>query len=263
MKKIISLFLVIIAALFVVTGCDSETSDNSKGTSSTEEKITVSAAASLKGALTELSDNYKKAHNLKDDQIAINFAGSGTLRQQIEQGAPASLFISANGKNMDMLVEKGLVTDVKPFVTNSLVLVVPKGKTKIELSQLPTINRLVLGEPAKVPAGQYGKQKIEKMGLWDEMESKIVYAKDVKAVTATISQGAGEAGFIYKTDAIATGDAAQIVAVAPTDTHDAVNYPIGIVKKYDNKLARSFYDYIMSPEGQEILEKYGFTGAAK
>mgnify|MGYP000442966094 CR=1 FL=1 len=85
------------------------------------------------------------------------------------------------------------------------------------------------------------------------------YAKDVKAVTASISQGAGDAGFIYKTDAIAAGDAVQISAVTPADSHDPVIYPIGIIKKYDNALAKDFYQYVMSPEGQKVLEKYGFS----
>ena len=87
------------------------------------------------------------------------------------------------------------------------------------------------------------------------------YAKDVKAVTASISQGAGDAGFIYKTDAIAAGDAVQISAVTPADSHDPVIYPIGIIKKYDNALAKDFYQYVMSPEGQKVLEKYGFSAS--
>ena len=102
--------------LVLVVGCGNDagkTADSTKP--STSEKITIQAAASLKGALTELADAYKKEHHLADDQIVINFAGSGTLRQQIEQGAPASLFISADEKNMKMLQEKDLVTDVKPF----------------------------------------------------------------------------------------------------------------------------------------------------
>ena len=226
---------------------------------STSEKITVQAAASLKGALTELADAYKKSHNLADDQIAINFAGSGTLRQQIEQGAPASLFISADEKNMKMLQEKDLVTDVKPFVTNELVLVVPKGQPKVELNQIATVKRIVLGNPETVPAGNYGKQVLTKLGVWEQVEPNVVYAKDVKAVTASISQGAGDAGFIYKTDAIAAGDAVEISAVTPADSHDPVIYPIGIIKKYDNALAKDFYQYVMSPEGQKVLEKYGFS----
>ena len=132
MKRIL-LVLMSVFMLALLVGCGSDTNkaaDSAKP--STSEKITIQAAASLKGALTELADAYKKDHNLADDQITINFAGSGTLRQQIEQGAPASLFISADEKNMKMLQDKDLVTDVKPFVTNELVLVVPKGQPKIE-----------------------------------------------------------------------------------------------------------------------------------
>jgi len=215
MKRILLVLMSVFMLAFLV-GCGNDASKPAEtGKPSTSEKITVQAAASLKGALTELADAYKKSHNLADDQIAINFAGSGTLRQQIEQGAPASLFISADEKNMKMLQEKDLVSDVKPFVTNELVLVVPKGQPKVELDQIATVKR--------------------------------------------IGQGAGDAGFIYKTDAIAAGDAVQISAVTPTDSHDPVIYPIGIIKKYDNALAKDFYQYVMSPEGKKVLEKYGFS----
>ena len=266
MRKILLVLMSICMFAFVV-GCGndaSKTTDIAKP--STSEKITIQAAASLKGALTELADAYKKEHNLADDQITINFAGSGTLRQQIEQGAPASLFISADEKNMKMLQDKDLVTDVKPFVTdvkpfvtNELVLVVPKGQPKIELHQIASVKRIVLGNPDTVPAGNYGKQVLTKLGVWDQVEPNVVYAKDVKAVTASISQAAGDAGFIYKTDAIAAGDAVEIAAVTPADSHDPVIYPIGIIKKYDNALAQDFYTYVMSPEGQKVLEKYGFS----
>ena len=179
--------------LAFLVGCGNDASKPAEtGKPSTSEKITVQAAASLKGALTELTDAYKKSHNLADDQIA-------------------------------------------------------------------TVKRIVLGNPETVPAGNYGKQVLTKLGVWEQVEPNVVYAKDVKAVTASISQGAGDAGFIYKTDAIAAGDAVQISAVTPADSHDPVIYPIGIIKKYDNALAKDFYQYVMSPEGQKVLEKYGFS----
>jgi len=240
MKRILLVLMSVFMLAFLV-GCGNDASKPAEtGKPSTSEKITVQAAASLKGAFTELADAYKKSHNLADDQIAINFAGSGE-------------------KNMKMLQEKDLVTDVKPFVTNELVLVVPKGQPKIELNQIASVKRIVLGNPETVPAGNYGKQVLTKLGVWEQVEPNVVYAKDVKAVTASISQGAGDAGFIYKTDAIAAGDAVQISAVTPADSHDPVIYPIGIIKKYDNALAKDFYQYVMSPEGQKVLEKYGFS----
>jgi len=218
MKRILLVLMSIFMLAFLV-GCGNDASKPTESAKpSTSEKITVQAAASLKGALTELADAYKKSHNLED-----------------------------------------LVSDVKPFVTNELVLVVPKGQPKVELNQIASVKRIVLGNPETVPAGNYGKQVLTKLGVWEQVEPNVVYAKDVKAVTASISQGAGDAGFIYKTDAIAAGDAVQISAVTPADSHDPVIYPIGIIKKYDNALAKDFYQYVMSPEGQKVLEKYGFS----
>lgn len=167
MRKFL-LLLMSICMLFLVLGCGNDTSKTTdSGKPTTSEKVTIQAAASLKGALTELAEIYKQDHHLADDQIAINFAGSGTLRQQIEQGAPASLFISADEKNMNMLQDKDLVTDVKPFVTNELVLVVPKNAEKIELKQITSAKRIVLGNPETVPAGNYAKQVLIKSGVWD------------------------------------------------------------------------------------------------
>ena len=180
MRKIL-LVLMSICMLAFVVGCGNDASKTAESAKpSTSEKITIQAAASLKGALTELADAYKKDHNLADDQITINFAGSGTLRQQIEQGAPASLFISADEKNMKMLQDKDLVTDVKPFVTNELVLVVPKNAAKVELNQIASVKRIVLGNPETVPAGNYGKQVLTKLGVWDQVEPNVVMLKMLK-----------------------------------------------------------------------------------
>ena len=217
MKRILLVLMSVFMFAFLV-GCGN---DASKQTESLNQVHLKRLLYKLQQVLKVLLPNWQmhtKSHNLADDQIAINFAGSGTLRQQIEQGAPASLFISADEKNMKMLQEKDLVTDVKPFVTNELVLVVPKGQPKVELNQIATVKRIVLGNPETVPAGNYGKQVLTKLGVWEQVEPNVVYAKDVKAVTASISQGAGDAGFIYKTDAIAAGDAVEISAVTPADS---------------------------------------------
>ena len=131
---------------------------------------------------------------------------------------------------MNQLKEKNLVTKVKPLVENSLVLIVPKGKEKITIDQLPSVNRLAIGTVETVPAGKYAKQTLTKLNLWDQVESKIVYAKDVKAVGAYVAEGSAD--------------------------------PIGIVTKYDNELAQQFYEYLTSNEAQQILQKYGFTSVA-
>ena len=101
-----------------------------------------------------------------------------------------------------------------------------------------------------------------KLNLWDQVESKIVYAKDVKAVGAYVAEGSADAGFVYKTDAMDLKDRVEVAAVAPNDSHDPIRYPIGIVTKYDNELAQQFYEYLTSNEAQQILQKYGFTSVA-
>lgn len=251
-------------SILAVAGCGS-TGDTKKADPkpTTTETITVSAAASMKAALEEIKANYIKKQNLKDEQVAINFAGSGSLRQQIEQGAPSSLFISADEKNMKQLQEKNLVEEVKPLVGNDLVLVVPKGKEPFTMKTIQTAPRIVLGTLGAVPAGDYAKSALDKLNLWGEVESKVVFAKDVKAVTATISQGAGDVGFIYKTDAIAAKDKVDITDTVAADLHAPIVYPIGVVTKNKNGLTKDFYQYLMTPEAQKVFEKYGFKSVSK
>lgn len=263
MKQYKKLLMVALSAMaLVVAGCGGTGTDKKDAQATKSESITVSAAASLQAAANELKDNFVKARHLDPTQITLNFGGSGTLRQQIESGAPASIFISADEKNMNQLKEKNLVTKVKPLVENSLVLIVPKGKEKITIDQLPSVNRLAIGTVETVPAGKYAKQTLTKLNLWDQVESKIVYAKDVKAVGAYVAEGSADAGFVYKTDAMDLKDRVEVAAVAPNDSHDPIRYPIGIVTKYDNELAQQFYEYLTSNEAQQILQKYGFTSVA-
>lgn len=246
-------------AILVVSGCGSSTQTSSGTTIDKSQKITVSAAASLQAAMTELKTNFIKSHNLDDSQIVINFGGSGTLRQQIESGAPASIFVSADEKNMKLLQDKNLVDHVKPFTANSLVLIMQKDKTPVKIDQLGTVNRLAIGTVETVPAGKYAKESLTFLNLWNEVEPHIVYAKDVKAVAAYVAEGSADAGFVYKTDALDLKDKVQIVDTAPASSHTPIQYPIGIVTKYDSPLANEFYDYLTSAEAQTVLGKYGFA----
>lgn len=253
MKKIL-IYMGLLLGLCMLGGC----SFNSTSSSNENQKITISAAASLKGALTDIIAAYKEEKGLQDNQITVNFAGSGTLRQQIEQGAPVALFISADQDNMKSLEEKGLVVQVTPLVTNSLVLIVPKGHAPLTLQNLGQVKRLALGEVARVPAGKYGQQFLSQADLWGRLEQQIVYAKDVKAVTAYVSQGAVDGGIVYKTDALAAKDSVDITADVPDQSHDSIVYPMGLVFKYNNDLSRDFYTYLKSSKAQDILKAYGF-----
>ena len=256
MWKRVQAFLMAFGLIFLVAGCGPSLSQQNK-----HEVITIQAAASLKEAMTEIANNFKQSHHLSDDQIAINFAGSGTLRQQIETGAPANIFVSADEKNMQMLQDKNLVSDVQPLLKNELVLITPQGHSSVTMASLGQQDRIVIGNVDTVPAGRYAKQVLEHSNLWNGIQSKLVYAKDVRAVTAYISQGAGDVGFVYKTDAMAAGDKVVISDMTPDDSHDAVIYPIAMVKKYDTPLSHELYEYLQTPEAQAVFSKYGFTPA--
>lgn len=223
------------------------------------EVLHIQAAASLKESMDEIGQAFKEDHHLRDDQLVINFASSGTLRQQIEQGAPANLFISADQKNMDLLAQKGLVSHVRPLVTNELVLITPKGHRPVSLDTIGDQERIVLGNVETVPAGQYAKESLMHLGLWESLQDHLVFAKDVRAVTAYISQGAGDLGFVYKTDALAAGDKVVITATVGSDSHDPIIYPVGIVTNHDSPLTQAFYQYLMTEKAQKIFESHGFT----
>lgn len=257
MKKI-WLALVLPVLVFTMAGCGSQ-KQTAEVKDMASEKITVSAAASLQDALNEIKANFVKEHALQADQIRINYGGSGTLRQQIEQGAPSSIFISASERHMKALEEKKMMSQVKPYVTNSLVLIVPAGKKEYTFDTIKDVHHLSIGTPESVPAGKYAQETLQYLKLWEPLQGKIVFAKDVRAVLAQVSQGAVDAGLVYKTDAMSAKNAVKITAVAPADSHKTILYPAGLVTINSNELAKAFYAYLFTPKSQDILKKYGFT----
>ena len=248
----------LMAGVLALAGCGGQQGTTTSTAPSTNETITVSAAASMQGALEELKADY-----VKPEQINIVYAGSGTLRQQIEEGAPSSIFISANKKNMDQLNEKGLMDNIRPFVANTLVMIVPKGKDAVTLDNIMNAKRVAIGTVETVPAGKYAKESLTKANLWDTVEPNVVFAKDVKAVGAYIAEGAADVGFVYKTDALALKEKVDISATVDAKLHAPIEYPIGIVKKNQNKLTEDFYAFLTSKEASEVLAKWGFAGPAK
>ena len=226
-------------------------------------ELNVSAAVSMKDALAEIQKNYQaKNPNVK---ILFNLGASGSLQKQIEQGAPADIFISAAPKQMNELQEKNLVKKEtrKNFVDNKLVVVVPKDSkltiTKYEDLTQDAVQKIALGETAVVPAGQYAKEVLQKLGIWEKMEGKVVFAKDVRTVLAYTETGNVEAGIVYKTDAVSS-DKIKVVATAPEGSHQPIVYPIAMVSSTKQaKAAEDFMNYLFSPESKTVLEKYGFV----
>ncbi|GMB01620.1 molybdate ABC transporter substrate-binding protein [Pelosinus sp. IPA-1] len=264
MKSRLLVFLM--AALLIVaamtTGCGGEKSA-APATPPQKVELNVSAAVSLKDALAEIQKNYEaKNSNIK---LVYNLGASGALQKQIEQGAPADIFISAAPKQMNDLEEKNLVNKAtrKNLVENKLVIIVPTASTlnitKYEDLTKDEVQKLSIGETASVPAGQYAQEVLKKLGIWDKIQNKAVLAKDVRTVLTYVETGNVEAGIVYKTDA-ASSDKVKIVATAPEGSHQPILYPIAILSgTKQQKAAEDFLTYLSTPECKAIFEKYGFT----
>jgi molybdate transport system substrate-binding protein len=224
-------------------------------------EITVSAAISLKDALDEISQLYRAKS--PGTLIHFNLGGSGTLQQQIEQGAPVDVFISASPDQMDALESKGLLLagSRKDMVRNSVVLIVPKGKTGIASFQDlagADVKFIAVGEPKTVPAGKYAQEILTHFGLYEKLKPKFVLGKDVRQVLTYVATGNADAGIVYATDALTSADV-TVVATAPKDSHSPVVYPLALIKNSKNiEEAKKFADFLTGPESTEVFKKYGF-----
>lgn len=223
--------------------------------------LTVSAAASLTDAFNELKPVFAKEH--PGVNLVFNFAASGTLLSQMEQGAPVDVFASADQKSMDQAVEKKLIDTATRvnFAQNALVLTVPAGNpAKVaDLASLTTaaVKHVAVGNPDSVPVGRYTKAALGKAGVWDGIAAKLVMAESVRQVLDYLARGEVDAGFVYATDAKQGGDKVLVVAEVPVET--PVSYPMAVLSgSADKKDATAFVAFVAGPKGQEILAKYGF-----
>jgi molybdate transport system substrate-binding protein len=227
--------------------------------------LTVSAAASVQDALRATAAEYQRLHP-RAAKVEFNFGASGALGQQIAQGAPVDLFVSAAPQPMDQLAAKGLLLGGtrRDLLRNDIVLVVPAHDSDITFAALATgaVKQLALGDPASVPAGDYGRQVLTNLGIWEQVRPKLVLAKDVRQVLAYVATGNVEAGIVYGTDARRTANV-KVAAVAPETSHAPVVYPAAIIASTrDAAAARDFLAFLEGPYAREIFTSYGFTWAA-
>ncbi|MCD1126357.1 molybdate ABC transporter substrate-binding protein [Jinshanibacter sp. LJY008] len=238
-------------------------------TASAAEKITVFAAASLTNALEEIATDYKKKSGV---EVASSFASSSTLARQIEQGAPADMFISADQQWMDYVVEKKLMDD-KTRVTllgNDLVLVAPADSSlkhvnvnKVtDWSSLLKDGRLAVGDPDHVPAGIYTRQALTFLGVWDQLSLKMARANNVRAALALVERGEAPLGIVYGSDVVASKKV-KMVGIFPDDSHLPVEYPMAAVKDHATPAVQAFAKYLTTPEASAVFEKYGFSPRTK
>jgi molybdate transport system substrate-binding protein len=231
---------------------------------SAQTTLSISAAASLKDAITEAEAAYNQSH--AHLEFSNNFGSSGTLAMQIDQGAPADVFLSAAPKPMDDLEAKGLIVAEtrRNLLRNSLVLIVPLDSAIKDFQGLTgnSVRVIALGDPASVPAGQYGRQTLSSLHLLASLNAKLVLAKDVRQVLTYVETGNADAGLVYATDAQISSKV-RVVATAPDSTHDPIVYPVAVVKgSRTEAAARSFVEYLSGPAAKAIFVKHGFTIAA-
>lgn len=265
MKKSLSIIASLTLTGAALAACGNN--DNKEESSTTTQKetveLTVSAAASLQDALTDLKKQYESDH--KNITITYNFGGSGDLQQQISQGAPVDLFFSAAEDKFDTLVDEGEIekNDGVDLLANDLVLVTPtENKKEIEsFDDLTKADKVAIGTPESVPAGQYGVETLKSIDVWTKIKSKIVYAKDVRQVLTYTETNNVDAGIVYKTDAL-TSDKVKIVATADDQSHTPIIYPVGVIKNSKHTVeAKEFYAFLQSDDAMKVYKDYGFKGA--
>ncbi|MDO5718160.1 MAG: molybdate ABC transporter substrate-binding protein [Tissierellia bacterium] len=282
MKKY--LLLSVLAFALVLGGCqqkneaeksnqESQDIENKEEKSDKETKgdlhteITVSAAASLTDALGELKELYEKEN--QDVNIIYNFGASGTLQNQIEEGAEVDIFFSAAQKQMKALIESGFVDekDSSNLLRNEVVLITTKKKNDLNIESFEDLTKdevkmIALGEPGGVPVGQYSEEILNYFNIADDIKSKVSYGSDVRQVLTWVVSGQAEAGLVYKTDALIEQDNVNIIASAPVESHKPVIYPVAVLKESKHRQeAEKFIDFLNTDEVISIFEKYGFVKA--
>ncbi len=268
MKKV---WLVVLSVLlpFSIIGCGAISHNNASNiniTQTASKEVIISAAASLKDSLIDIKKNYALMN--PSVKLTFNFGGSGTLQQQIEQGAPADLFIAAGKAQVDALEKKNLLINESRvnLLGNALVLVTGKDNTSIQSIQDLTkseVGKIGVCAPESAPVGKYAQESLANLKLWDTLQPKVVLAKDVTQVLNYVEKGNADAGFVYQSDARGSTKV-NIVTVAPASSHSPIVYPAAIIANSKNKQeAKDFLKYLQGLEAQQIFVKYGFKTMTK
>ncbi len=229
-----------------------------------EGKVTVFAAASMKNALDAV--NQACATEV-GEEAAISYASSSALAKQIESGAPADVFISADLDWMKYLHDKNLVKadTEKQLLGNAIVLVAPADTAKdvtldkgFDLAGLIGDGRLAMGDPAHVPAGLYGKAALEKLGVWSKVQGRVAAADNVRNALLLVARGEAPYGIVYKTDANAE-KRVRIAGTFPADSHAPIIYPVAVTKQANRAEADPFFKFLQSPAALATFQRYGFS----
>ena len=268
MKKV--LLVAILAAVVIVSvgsvsaGLFDFMGGNSTDTSLDGQEVNLAAAASLKNVYDEkLIPMFEEKY--QGVKVTPTYASSGDLQTQIENGLETDVFMSAANKQMDALVEEGIIDNSTnlQFLENKVVLIVPadSNSTISSFDDLKNVEgNIAIGDPESVPAGQYAQEVLNNTGIWDDVESKLSLGTDVTAVLNQVAQGSAECGIVYATDAKSTDDV-KVICEAPEDAlKTPVIYPVAAIKDTnDTDATNAFMDFLQTKEAKDVFVEYGFT----
>ncbi len=227
-------------------------------------EVTVFAAASLKDAMDQIARGYEASQG---QRVVVSLAGSSALARQIEYGAPADVFLSANVQWMDYLENKGLIETASriDLLGNQLVLVAPKGRAASESTVDGAAIRALLGDGRlamalvdAVPAGQYGKAGLEALGIWDALRDRVAQVDNVRAALALVALGEAPLGIVYRTDALAS-DAVDIVGIFPPGTVPEIVYSAAVPRGQLRAETSAFMAYLTGPQARAAFRAQGFV----
>lgn len=229
-----------------------------------EITLTLAAAASLKNAYEEELIPMFEEHYYDNVTVSGVYDSSGKLQTQIEEGLEADIFMSAATKQMTALSEEGFIADDTKvdLLINKIVLIVPAGETTLtSFEDIVNAENIALGDPESVPAGQYAKEALTSLGIWDELQDKVSLGTNVTEVLNQVAEGSADAGIVYATDAASMPDAVTVVAEAPEGSlAEEVIYPVAVLENSAyQEHAESFLEFLQSEEALAVFEKYGFT----
>ena len=239
--------LSIILCILTLTGCNK----------SSQEEITISVATSLLNPINEIIKEYENENDVK---VNVNFGGSGTLKNQIENGANVCAYFSANEKFMNELVQKNIVKEdeITVPISNSLVLI-KSDKCKYDIKNLKDLLKydvnIAIGQIDTVPAGQYAKESLEKINIFNKIKDKLIYGKDVSAVKNYVENSEVDLGIVYKSDSLDLKNS-KVVLEIPKNLYEKINYTLAPIN--DSEDGKKIIEFINSKNSKEILKKYGF-----
>jgi molybdate transport system substrate-binding protein len=232
-------------------------------TAAAAQEILVSAAISMKEAVETLGRQFTQGRPRV--MLRYNFGSSGELQKQIEAGAPVDLFISAAQRQMDELEQKGLiVTGTRRVFARNVLTVIKPADSKLDISKpadlaVARVQRIVIGNPKTVPVGQYSEESLKALGLWDQLQPKLVLAENVRQALDYVARGEVEAGFVYTTDVVVRSGAVVEAFRPAEDTYRPVTYPVAVVTGTKQlALAQAFIALLVSPDGRAVLARLGF-----